>query len=89
MQYLTSDFPDGLSGITAHNGKRGYSVILTTLRERRGEEASGAHVSWMSIPLDHMLAHILLYMQSVKNLVRINLIMIPGLLFLFTITQIE
>lgn len=58
--FLTSDFADGLSGIPTHYGKRHYSVVLTTLQKRRGEEASGAHVSWMGIPLDYMLTQVLL-----------------------------
>ncbi len=57
---LTSDFPDGLSGISTHYGECDYSVVLTTLQKGGGEEASCADVSWMSIPLDDMLTHVLL-----------------------------
>lgn len=58
---LTSDFPDGLSGISPHYGKCDYSIVFTTLQKGWGEEASCAHMSWMNIPLDNMFTQILLW----------------------------
>lgn len=60
-QNLTSDFPDGLSGISPHYGKCDYSIVFTTLQKGGGEEASCAHVSWMNVPLDNMFTQILLW----------------------------
>lgn len=57
---FTSDFPDCLSGVSPHDWKCDDSVVPATLWEGRGEEAGGAHVSWMSIAFDNMCTQVFL-----------------------------
>lgn len=57
---LTFDFPDGLPGIPAHDGKRDQPDVLAALPEGGGEEAGCAHVAWVCVALDDVFAQVLL-----------------------------
>lgn len=57
---VTSDFPDRLPGVSAHDGKRDYACVIAVLQERGRQEAGCPDMSGMDVSLDHVLAQILL-----------------------------
>lgn len=57
---VTSEFPNGLSGVSAHDGQGDQTEIFAILHERGRQETRCAHEAWQGITLNHGLTQVLL-----------------------------